>query len=156
MFINFRIWNLDENQSAKAFNQKVFEYANAFFGVNLDLEDIYIQKPKNIKVARKIFFNFDDYFSWPTLQSNHFQENGYCHGLSSHFGILSSGSVVPCCLDKDGIINLGNVHNESIENILNSLRVKKIQMGFSNHKAVELLCQKCEYKTRFDERINNE
>ena len=156
LFINFRIWNLDENQSAKAFNQKVFEYANAFFGVNLDLEDIYIQKPKNIKVARKIFFNFDDYFSCPTLQSNHFQENGYCHGLSSHFGILSSGSVVPCCLDKDGIINLGNVHNESIENILNSLRVKKIQMGFSNHKAVELLCQKCEYKTRFDERINNE
>jgi MoaA/NifB/PqqE/SkfB family radical SAM enzyme len=156
LFINFRIWNLDENQSAKIFNQEVFAQANAFFDSHLDLQTIYTQKPKNIKVARKIFFNFDDYFVWPTLQSNYHQENGYCHGLSSHFGILSSGVVVPCCLDKDGIIHLGNIKEQSIQSILNSSRVKNIQVGFSKNKAVEILCQKCEYKARFDGRKKDE
>ena len=156
LFINFRIWNLDENQSAKLFNQEVFTQANAFFGAHLDWENIYREKPKNIKTARKIFFNFDDYFVWPTLQSNYHQDKGYCHGLSSHFGILSSGVVVPCCLDKDGIMNLGNVKEESLQSILNSSRVKHIQEGFSKNSAVETLCQKCEYKTRFDGRKEDE
>lgn len=156
MFINFRIWNLDESCSAKSFNEAVFQKANAFFDVKLDMDDIYKKKPKNIKVARKVFFNFDEYFIWPTLNSPYNQENGFCHGLSSHFGILSSGVVVPCCLDKDGIINLGNVEEESLSSILTSNKVQKIQKGFLKHKAVEELCQKCEYKTRFDTRINNE
>jgi radical SAM protein with 4Fe4S-binding SPASM domain len=154
VFINFRIWNLDETKSAKAFNQAVFEKANAFFNVQLDVDAMYALKPKNIKIARKVFFNFDDYFVWPTLQSDYFEENGFCHGLSSLFGILSSGVVVPCCLDKDGVINLGNVHKESLKTILNSSKVHAIQQGFLNHKATQELCQKCEYKTKFNEKLN--
>lgn len=153
MFINFRIWNLDESQSAKSFNEAVFQKANEFFDAKLDIDNIYKEKPKNIKVARKVFFNFDEYFVWPTLNTTYSEENGFCHGLSSHFGILSSGVVVPCCLDKDGIINLGNVEDESLSSILNSSKVQKIQKGFLKHKAVEELCQKCEYKTRFNTRM---
>jgi hypothetical protein len=29
--------------------------------------------------------------------------------LSSQIGFLSNGEVVPCCLDKDGILSLGNI-----------------------------------------------
>lgn len=149
-FINLRIWNLDDNQSAKEFNKKVFEKVNERFDSNIDIEDIYKNRPKNIKIARMIFFNFDDYFNWPSLSNKFVSKEGFCYGLDSHFGILSSGKVVPCCLDKDGIVDLGNTNNSQLEDILNSPRVKAIQNGFKERKVVEELCQKCEYRTRFD------
>lgn len=149
-FINLRIWNLDENQSAKEFNKQVFEKVNERFGSNIDIDEVYKERPKNIKIARMIFFNFDDYFEWPSLNNKFVSDKGFCYGLDSHFGILSSGVVVPCCLDKDGIINLGNTNNTQLKDILNNNRVKDIQNGFKKGEVIEELCQKCEYRTRFD------
>lgn len=150
-FINLRIWNLDDSQSAKAFNQEVFDYANEVFNSDIKLEEVYEQRPKNIKVAPKVFFNFDDYFEWPSLKNDFVSDTGFCYGLDSHFSVLASGTVTPCCLDKDGIINLGNLHEQSLDEILSSKRVKAIQKGFANNKVVEELCQKCSYRQRFDE-----
>nr|WP_269090736.1 SPASM domain-containing protein [Aliarcobacter butzleri] len=76
--------------------------------------------------------------------------------MDSHFGVLSNGDVVPCCLDKDAIINLGNIEDNSLKNILTSKRVKDIQNGFKKNILVEELCQKCEYRTRFDKRLEDE
>ena len=149
-FINLRIWNLDETKSAKEFNEKVFSKVNKRFGSNIDVEDIYENKPKNIKIARMIFFNFDEYFNWPSLDNKFVSNKGFCYGLDSHFGVLSGGTVVPCCLDKDGIVNLGNTNNTQLKDILNSNRVKNIQNGFKEKKVIEEFCQKCEYRTRFD------
>ncbi|WP_404833698.1 SPASM domain-containing protein [Aliarcobacter butzleri] len=149
-FINFRIWNLDEENSAKEFNLKVFNKINEAFDTNIDIEDVYKNRPKNIRIDRKIFFNFDEYFNWPNLENKEVSKTGFCYGLDSHFGVLSNGDVVPCCLDKDAIINLGNIEDNSLKNILTSKRVKDIQNGFKKNILVEELCQKCEYRTRFD------
>nr|WP_323658451.1 radical SAM/SPASM domain-containing protein [Aliarcobacter butzleri] len=149
-FINFRIWNLDEKNSAKEFNLKVFNKINEAFDTNIDIEDVYKNRPKNIRIDRKIFFNFDEYFNWPNLENKEVSKTGFCYGLDSHFGVLSNGDVVPCCLDKDAIINLGNIEDNSLKNILTSKRVKDIQNGFKKNILVEELCQKCEYRTRFD------
>lgn len=149
-FINLRIWNLDENKSAKEFNQNVFNAVNKRFNSEIDINDIYKNRPKNIKIARMIFFNFDDYFNWPSLDNKLVSKTGTCYGLDSHFGILSSGAVVPCCLDKDAIVNLGNTNNSRLKDILESKRVKDIQNGFKSGVLVEEFCQKCEYRTRFD------
>ena len=149
-FINFRIWNLDEEKSAKEFNKKVFDKINETFETNINIDEVYKEKPKNIRIDRKIFFNFDEYFSWPTLQNEVVSKTGFCYGLDSHFGILTSGDVVPCCLDQNACINLGNTNTTQISDILNSNRVKAIQNGFRKNIVVEELCQKCEYRTRFD------
>ncbi|MDN5061697.1 SPASM domain-containing protein [Aliarcobacter butzleri] len=155
-FINFRIWNLDEENSAKEFNLKVFNKINKAFDTNIDIEDVYKNRPKNIRIDRKIFFNFDEYFNWPNLENKEVSKTGFCYGLDSHFGVLSNGDVVPCCLDKDAIINLGNIEDNSLKNILTSKRVKDIQNGFKKDILVEELCQKCEYRTRFDKRLEDE
>ena len=149
-FINFRIWNLDEEKSAKEFNKKVFDKINETFNTNIDLENVYKERPKNIRIDRKIFFNFDEYFNWPSLENEIVSSNGFCYGLDSHFGILTSGDVVPCCLDQNACINLGNTNTTQISDILNSNRVTAIQNGFRKNIVVEELCQKCEYRTRFD------
>jgi radical SAM protein with 4Fe4S-binding SPASM domain len=93
--------------------------------------------------------DFDTYFKWPTLEENT-TTNGFCHGLSSQIAILSSGIVVPCCLDSFGVINLGNIHNNSLENILQSERSINIVEGFKNNFAVEELCKRCTFKDRFN------
>ena len=153
-FINFRIWNLDEEKSAKEFNTKVFDKINETFNTNINIEEVYKERPKNIRIDRKIFFNFDEYFNWPSLQNEVVSTKGFCYGLDSHFGILTSGDVVPCCLDQNACINLGNTNNTQISDILNSNRVKAIQNGFRRNEVVEELCQKCEYRTRFDKKEN--
>lgn len=149
-FINLRIWNLDEEQSAKEFNQKVFEKINKSFETNILLDEVYKNKPKNIRIDRKLFFNFDEYFNWPSLGNKFVSDKGFCYGLDSHFGILSSGDVIPCCLDQNACVNLGNTNDTQIKDILNSKRVIDIQKGFKEGKVVEELCQKCEYRLRFD------
>ncbi len=149
-FINFRIWNLDETLSAKEFNKKVFEKVNKKFDTNIDIEEIYKTRPKNIRIARKLFFHFDSYFSWPSKNSDFVSKKGTCYGLDSHFGILTSGEVVPCCLDQNAIINLGDTKSTQLNDILTSKRVKNIQKGFKSNILVEDLCQRCEYRTRFE------
>jgi radical SAM protein with 4Fe4S-binding SPASM domain len=75
--------------------------------------------------------------------------DGGCHGLSSHIGILSDGSVVPCCMDGEGIINLGNIHERKLKSILESERALAIQNGFARGVATEELCKHCGYRERF-------
>lgn len=149
-FINFRIWNLDESKSARDFNTQVFKKVNECFNTDINIDDVYNQRPKNIRIAKKLFFNFDEYFNWPSLENDFVSDKGFCYGLDSHFGILTSGDVVPCCLDQNACINLGNTNDSQLSDILNSNRVKTIQTGFREGRIVEELCQKCEYRTRFD------
>ena len=149
-FINFRIWNLDESKSARDFNTQVFKRVNECFNTDIDIDVIYKERPKNIRIAKKLFFNFDEYFNWPSLENDFVSDKGFCYGLDSHFGILTSGEVVPCCLDQNACINLGNTNDSQLKDILTSNRVKTIQNGFKEGKVIEELCKKCEYRTRFD------
>ncbi len=149
-FINLRIWNLDNNESARNFNFEVFKKVNERFNCNISIDEVYKNRPKNIRIGRMIFFNFDDYFNWPSLNNEFVSNKGFCYGLDSHFAILSSGTVVPCCLDKDAVINLGNTNTSQLKDILKTSRVQSIKNGFKNKQVVEELCQKCEYRIRFD------
>ncbi len=153
-FINFRIWNLDEEKSAKEFNTKVFNKINEAFNTEINIEEVYKQRLKNIRIDRKIFFNFDEYFNWPSLNNEIVSTKGFCYGLDSHFGILTNGDVIPCCLDQNAVINLGNTNNTQIDDILKSKKVLDIQNGFKKNILVEELCRKCEYRTRFDKKEN--
>jgi len=151
LFINLRLWNMDEAQSERAFNEKLFVYLEKAFGVPLHVNTLYNEKPRSIRLAEKVLLHFDTYFEWPRLASEESSE-GTCLGLSSHFGILSSGVVVPCCLDKDGVMALGDLHVNTLKQILKAPKTQAIIEGFKHHKAVEALCQKCTYKHRFKEK----
>ena len=99
----------------------------------------------------RLFLEFGDRFDWPDLSAPSIGENGdcFCHGLRDQFGILVDGSVVPCCLDSDGVIALGNVFDEELETILNSPRARAMTEGFRCGKASEELCRRCGYAQRF-------
>jgi len=143
-FINFRLWNLDLENSENQFNSEVFKALSKKF--TIDLSNIDYTCPKRIE--NQILIDFDKYFKWPDLKDTE-NNDGYCHGLSSQIAILSSGTVVPCCLDSFGIIDLGDLHKSTLKEILFSQKSLDIVNGFKNNIAVEELCKKCTFKNRF-------
>ena len=150
LFINLRIWNLDDSMSEKAYNSVLFETFSEKFDLHLDLESIHSERPRSIRLASKILLHFDDYFEWPSLENREYG-HGSCQGLQSHIAILAGGIVVPCCLDCDGVIALGDLHHENLDEILHKQRTRAIVEGFKEGKAVEALCRRCSYKERFNQ-----
>jgi radical SAM protein with 4Fe4S-binding SPASM domain len=150
IFINLRVWNLDEIMSEHTFNKMLFQTLSSTFKRTLDLNNIYHTRPKSIRLASKVLVHFDNYFEWPSL-NNKYYGDGTCQGLQSHIAILASGKVVPCCLDCDGVIELGDLHEDRLDNILRSKRAVNMIQGFKKGKAIETLCQKCSYKDRFND-----
>jgi radical SAM protein with 4Fe4S-binding SPASM domain len=148
LFINLRVWNLDDMMSERSYNDTLFEKLASAFNTSLSLDTIYKERPKSIRLAAKVLVHFDNYFEWPSL-NNKIYGDGTCQGLQSHIAILASGKVVPCCLDCDGIIELGDLHENSLEAIVTSKRASEMLNGFKEGRAVEELCKKCSYKDRF-------
>ena len=87
-------------------------------------------------------------FDWPNINDEK-EDEGTCLGSINQFGILVDGTVVPCCLDVNGDINLGNIFESNLVDIINSQRVKYMQEGFKNNKLIEDLCKSCRYRKRF-------
>lgn len=106
----------------------------------------------SINIKGRLYCTFDRQFNWPTTETAK-RINGHqgsCRGLLDHCGILCDGRVVPCCLDHEGILTLGDLHSEKLINILNSPRSKAISDGFRCNKRIEKLCQNCDFARRFD------
>lgn len=104
---------------------------------------------RGIRIRPKLHLEYGERFDWPDMEKTEQGAEVFCYGLKDHFSILSDGTVVPCCLDREGAIALGNVFTDSLEEILQSKRVKAIQDGFRRRRAVEELCRKCGYARRF-------
>lgn len=150
IFINLRLWNQDDTHLEKSFDHLVFSYLEKAFHTTLVSTD---HDKKALRLDEKVLLHFESYFQWPSLEEEDLFD-APCQGLISHFGILSNGVVIPCCLDKDGIIALGNLHINTLKDILENTRTKVIRDGFFKGKATEILCQKCLYKKRFLEQKN--
>lgn len=103
---------------------------------------------KGYTLSDKIYLETAEKFIWPD-ENAPTQDVHFCMGLRDHIGVLSDGSVVPCCLDADGSIILGNLFKEDLTAIIKSDRARNIYDGFSEGKAREDLCRRCQYATRF-------
>lgn len=104
---------------------------------------------RGARIRDKLHIEYGERFEWPDIEAPYLGEQVFCYGLSDHFGILSDGTVVPCCLDGDGAVALGNVYRESLTSILSSPRALAIKEGFKSKTAVEELCKRCGYARRF-------
>lgn len=140
VIIVFRLWN---NGADNTKNDKVLEFMHKRFA------DEWTENSKGYRIKNKLFLEWGDRFIWPDKEADIQGDNVFCYGLRDHFGILSDGSVVPCCLDSDGVISLGNIFTDSIENILSSDRARAMVQGFDCRRATEELCRRCAYAQRF-------
>lgn len=138
--IVLRLWN---NGGEDSLNAKI-----------LNVLEKYFPKPWNeerngTRIGEKIYIQYGDKFDWPTLENNDTNDNVFCYGLRDQIGILADGTVVPCCLDNNGEIPLGNIFEDDLDKIINSEKAVNIYNGFSNRKACEELCKKCSFVRKF-------
>ena len=136
----FRLWNKGHDGGR---NEATF---------NLLMESIpgeWVENTRGIRIRDKIHIEWGERFEWPDLDAKIQEGNYFCYGLKDQFGILVDGTVVPCCLDSEGVINLGNIFVDDIDDILNSERASNIVNGFKCGAATEQLCKRCAYARRF-------
>ena len=132
-YISLRLWVQNK------YNKEIINYINHRYNLNLD-ENI-----KNYKINNHIFINNFHEFIWPDLDNNYYNESGSCYALIDHIGILVDGTIVPCCLDSKGIINLGNIYMDDLEKVLTNSRVVGMIKNFKSNKKCEELCRHCNF-----------
>jgi len=142
--IVYRLWTLNNNQLDEK-STKIVEKIKDYYHLSTKIVEK-IKKEKNINIYPQIYVDKDNEFEWPAI--NNHKSCGYCYGLKTHIGILVDGTVVPCCLDAEGIVNLGNILKDDLEDIINSTRYKNLQKSFQDRNPCEELCKNCTFKER--------
>lgn len=145
--IIYRLWTLKNNQLDSK-SQEIVNKIKKYYNLPQETVDK-IYTSNNIKIKSTIYVDKDNEFSWPEVTTH--KSNGYCYALKTQIGILVDGTVVPCCLDSNGVVNLGNIFKESLEEIINSEKYISLKKSFQDRKPCEKLCQSCTFK----ERLNN-
>ncbi len=150
-FAVLRLWNLTDDDTASSSNKDVLEALHHAFPSE------WTQTHRGSRLAYHVFLEWGERFAWPdpiaeekketeSLPSD--EKKPFCHGLSSQIGILCDGRVVPCCLDRNGDINLGNIFESSLSEILSSERATALIHDLQTRLYREPLCKSCEFSKR--------
>lgn len=132
-YINYRIW------ANNPYKEKIIKILEYYYNTTIN---------GHTKLSKNTFIDFDTEFFWPDQNNNYYNEFGTCYALKDHIAILVDGTIVPCCLDSNGIINLGSIFESTIEDIINSERYQKMLNNFKNNKRCEELCKHCNFLDR--------
>ena len=138
--VTYRLWN---SGGEDARNEQILKAMEASF------PKPWIPVRRGIRIGQNVYLEHGDKFDWPDLTAPEGSERVFCYGLRDQIGILCDGTVVPCCLDHEGDIPLGNVFSQDLGEILENPRAKAIYGGFCQGRAAEELCRRCGYARRF-------
>lgn len=138
--ISYRLWN---GGGADELNGQILDAMAEYF------PRPWAEERRGPRLGQKIYLEYGDKFDWPDLSAADNGERVFCYGLRDQIGVLCDGTVVPCCLDHEGDLALGNLHETTMDAILETDRAKAIYEGFQKGKAAEELCRRCGYATRF-------
>lgn len=140
IYISYRMWTIDEKISTTM--TSALDYIQNHYHVQIH------EYKNSIKLKERCYISFDHSFIWPSLNHPFYSDTGTCHGFKNMCGILVDGSVVPCCLDSKAEAYLGNIFETPFSQILNQ-NSKLLEELRHHHLSLEL-CQKCQYRRRFD------
>jgi len=138
--VTYRLWNdggLDEKNGA------ILDTLHQHFPGQ------WVRERRGIRMGQRVYLEHGEKFDWPDLSAADGGRRVFCYGLRDQIGVLADGTVVPCCLDHEGDLALGNLYQQELKDILDSPRAKAIYDGFSRGEAAEELCRKCGYARRF-------
>ena len=144
-----RLWNLDGDSTVgqNSRNDEILSQMKLYFP-----ENEWVETRSGVRLRDRVFLEYDRKFDWPDGERASVIGEGerfFCHGLRDQIGILCDGTVVPCCLDSNGSVRLGNIFESSLEEILGDSEVKKFYDSVSAGKCPSRLCATCEYARRF-------
>ena len=136
-----RLWNKGYDEGR---NINTLHRLQSYFS-----DEEWMEGGKGARIRNKLHLEYGERFEWPDMEKEDRGSDVYCYGLKDHFAVLCDGTVVPCCLDREGEIALGNIFEQTPVEILSSERANAIRIGFQYRNATEELCRKCGYARRF-------
>jgi len=136
----YRLWN---QGGADELNSSILNRMKLFFS------NPWVNERQGIRIADHTYIEHGDKFDWPDLSAPEGDRKVFCYGLRDQLGVLCDGTVVPCCLDHEGDLALGNLFEANLDTILTSERAQNIYNGFTKREAMEPLCRRCGYARRF-------
>jgi len=150
IYISLRLWNKpkDQGSGANRRNEEILSRLESFFALPVKLSD-QLTPGHGITLAPKVYLSQNPVFTWPHAPGPDLGQTGFCHGLKDHVAILVDGTVVPCCLDAEADVPLGNILTQALPEIMASPRATAIRQGFSHRQVVDPLCRRCSFKENF-------
>lgn len=148
LYLNFRLWNLAPGEVRDELNELLLLRIEKEFSVQIN-RNVDARLIKSKKLLGRLYLHYDTRFRWPDPADPVLREQGTCWGTRAHIAVHADGTVVPCCLDKEARIPLGNLKNQTLNEVLASPRYLAMKRGFENGKLVEDLCRRCDYASRF-------
>ena len=135
----FRLWN-DGGKNGR--NTEILHALHERFSGE------WMPNTKGIRIRKKLFIENGDAFIWPPMAAP--CEKIACYALKDHIGVLSDGSVVPCCLDSDGSLVLGNLFETPLDEILSSVKTLDFRKSLDKNEPPTEFCRKCGFaQTKF-------
>lgn len=147
IIISYRLWNM-KNIEENDINSDIIKAIETYYNLNNLKQEL--MKNEFYKIKENIFINQDIKFTWPEINKEEIIEKGRCLALKEQISILVDGTVVPCCLDNNGDIPLGNILKESMEDILNKPKSINIKKNFENSIITCKLCKTCGFLERLE------
>lgn len=132
-YISLRLW------VNSPYQEQIINMINEHYDTTID------KKQNQNTIKPNLYLGFSHEFIWPNLTNSHYEEQGTCYATKDHIGILSNGTIVPCCLDTKGIIDLGNIYDTNLEAVLNNPTFQKMHTNFAQNKKVQELCKHCSF-----------
>ncbi len=151
IIISYRMWNLNKLSNNEK-NKIIIEFLSEKYSLP-NLDEL-LKQNEWVKLEDKIFINQDIKFTWPNLKSKILNENGRCLAIKDQIGILVNGDIIPCCIDSEGKIVLGNIFKQELEDVLNSSKAINMKNGFQKNILVEDLCKRCGFLQRLKNKRN--
>lgn len=151
VIVSYRLWNLKTIKENDINNEIIQEISNYYNIENLKEQ---LSQKEFFKIRDNIFINQDTEFIWPNIENKSIIEKGRCLALKEQIAILVDGTVVPCCLDNNGDIFLGNILEETLEEILSKHKTIEIKKNFENQVITCKLCKTCGFLQRLEEKRN--
>ena len=143
--IDLRLWNLD-GETTRGQNEQNHAILSALEAV---FPQPWTKNTWGYRLRERVFVHYAEKFDWPDLALSEQTDRGTCRALRDQIAVLSDGTVVPCCLDHESDIPLGNLFSQDLDDILDGSAAKALLSGFSARKLVHPLCRRCGYAKRF-------
>ncbi len=141
----FRLWNMDSEteKGRNSHNDEILARLHDTY------PDEWQARYSGYRIGKNTFLECAEIFEWPSESEATPCDEGRCHGLLDQIGILADGTVVPCCLDSEGEIALGNIYAEHLTDILQGARAREMERAMRLGTFTEALCKSCTYARRF-------
>ena len=133
-YFSLRLWN-EGSESSVAYNEQCVRFLEETFHQT-------IGKGRNVQLMEHVYLQRSGRFSWPG-EKQIGNEQKTCYALRDHIAILVDGTVVPCCLDADASMALGNILRQPLAEILETERAQNIRKGFQEKRIIEPICRDC-------------